>query len=242
MKKENLSENEPMAKPMDPRVAQGAQVIKRDIGSQDSGELTRRAFDKAADDQSDSIPPVLANALKPYIKVLSDIISTPKYRARFVAMIRQMNLEMGKDGEEAEPMAASKEYNDDAINESIAELRKLAGLNEGLGYAMPSESEDSERVTYSKTKKKGDAQVTISANADSMGELHDVLKLAGITLPKSNDEEPEVDSIEVDHDDEEHHDDSEKIAVLSPGLIPGIKPPCFFRLSAVSSGLKTIAV
>ena len=116
MKKENLSENEPMAKPMDPRVAQGAQVIKRDIGSQDSGELTRRAFDKAADDQSDSIPPVLANALKPYIKVLSDIISTPKYRARFVAMIRQMNLEMGKDGEEAEPMAASKEYNDDAIN------------------------------------------------------------------------------------------------------------------------------
>ena len=49
-----------------------------------------------------------------------------------------------------------------------------------------------------------------------MGELHDVLKLAGITLPKSNDEEPEVDSIEVDHDDEEHHDDSEKIAVLSP--------------------------
>ena len=31
-------------------------------------------------------------------------------------------------------------------------------------------------------------------------------------------------------------------AVFSPGLIPGIKPPCLFRLSAVSTGLNTIDV
>ena len=36
--------------------------------------------------------------------------------------------------------------------------------------------------------------------------------------------------------------DSIYSADLSPGLIPGINPPCFFKLSAVSSGLKTIAV
>ena len=31
-------------------------------------------------------------------------------------------------------------------------------------------------------------------------------------------------------------------AVLSPGLIPGIKPPYFLKLSAVSVGLKVIEV
>ena len=31
-------------------------------------------------------------------------------------------------------------------------------------------------------------------------------------------------------------------AVFSPGLIPGINPPCLFKLSAVSVGLKTIDV
>ena len=30
--------------------------------------------------------------------------------------------------------------------------------------------------------------------------------------------------------------------VCLPGLIPGIKPPCFFILSATSFGLKAIAV
>ena len=30
--------------------------------------------------------------------------------------------------------------------------------------------------------------------------------------------------------------------VRSPGRMPGMKPPCFFRLSAVSVGLNTIAV
>jgi len=32
------------------------------------------------------------------------------------------------------------------------------------------------------------------------------------------------------------------LAVCSPGLIPGIKAPDFFKLSAVSRGLKTKAV
>ena len=32
------------------------------------------------------------------------------------------------------------------------------------------------------------------------------------------------------------------LAVFSPGLIPGIKPPYFLKFSACSSGLKTIDV
>ena len=69
-------------------------------------------------------------------------------------------------------------------------------------YGQQSESDDKETVTYSKTKKQGDNTVTVSANADSMDELHDILKLAGITLPKGKDSEEEHDHEEHDHDEE----------------------------------------
>ena len=90
-----------------------------------------------------------------------------------------------------------------------AESLDLSDVKEGLGYGMPQENDETENVTYSKTKKEGDAQVTISANAKSMDELHDVLKLAGITLPKSDkpsDEEPEHDHDEVDPFDKDGDD------------------------------------
>jgi len=63
--------------------------------------------------------------------------------------------------------------------------KKLISLMEGA-FVMPGQSEENENVTYTKTKTQGDASVTVSANAKSMDELHDVLKLAGITLPKSD--------------------------------------------------------
>jgi len=77
--------------------------------------------------------------------------------------------------------------------------KKLLNLMENafpMGMASP--EEESENVSYSKTKSKGDARVTISANAKSMQELHDVLKLAGITLPKNDDHE--------DHEDHDHEE------------------------------------
>lgn len=72
--------------------------------------------------------------------------------------------------------------------------KKLLNLMENT-FVMPGQDEDSENVSYSKTKRKGDASVTVSANASSMQELHDVLKLAGITLPADKEikmDEPEV--------------------------------------------------
>ena len=92
-------------------------------------------------------------------------------------------------------------------------------LDEGLGYAMPSEDEESERVSYSKTKKQGDASVTVSANADSMDELHDILRLAGIDFEKSGEVDHTPDH--KDHDDHEEpkmepKDDMDKVMVISP--------------------------
>ena len=125
--------------------------------------------------------------------------------------------EESKDAKEKQKMAASKEYNENPLEEII----KLAGLTESLGYAEP--GEDSERVTYSKTKKQGDSSVTISANADSMKELHDVLRLAGIDFEDDGDKDPSPDH--KDHDDKEgnepeaSHDADEpegKMMVISP--------------------------
>ena len=86
------------------------------------------------------------------------------------------------------PLAASKDYDADPIEES-------------LGYAMPGQDEEKETVTYSKTKKQGDSSVTVSANADSMDELHDILRLAGIDFEKSG----KVDDT-PDHNDHDDHE------------------------------------
>lgn len=89
--------------------------------------------------------------------------------------------------------------NDKDFNKKLLDIMEYAMGPEVMPGAMdsaPEQDRETENVTYSKTKSKGDASVTISANAKSMQELHDVLKLAGITLPKDKEinmePEPEV--------------------------------------------------
>ena len=110
---------------------------------------------------------------------------------------------------EPEKLAASKQYED---------------IDESMAYAMPGQDEEKETVTYSKTKKQGDASVTVSANADSMDELHDILRLAGIDFEKSGkvDDTPDHDDHD-DHDDHEeapcdHSDNEEPDAIVVKGL------------------------
>ena len=73
--------------------------------------------------------------------------------------------------------------------------KELQSIMEAFYNAAPygnpeqQESEDKESVSYSKTKRQGDASVTVSANADSMEELHSILKLAGIDFDHKGDEE-----------------------------------------------------
>ena len=78
----------------------------------------------------------------------------------------------------------------------------MDALYNAAPYGMPGAQDDSteERVTYSKTQKQGNASITTTANADSMDELHQILKLAGIDK-----DEPEA----HDHDDHEEHDHEE---------------------------------
>ena len=81
--------------------------------------------------------------------------------------------------------------------------KELQSIMEAFYNAAPygnpeqQESEDKEYVSYSKTKRQGDASVTVSANADSMEELHNILKLAGIEIG---------DKEEHDHEEHDHED------------------------------------
>ena len=82
--------------------------------------------------------------------------------------------------------------------------KELQSIMEAFYNAAPygnpeqQQSEDKESVSYSKTKRQGDASVTVSANADSMEELHSILKLAGIDFDHKGEEEHDHDEGECD--------------------------------------------
>lgn len=55
-------------------------------------------------------------------------------------------------------------------------------VNETYGYVAGQDTSD-ENVSYSQTKRSGDATVSVSATAKDMTELHRILKLAGLDVP-----------------------------------------------------------
>ena len=170
----------------DSKVSSKANIIGRKIGADTTGQQ----FGAAADDLEkgkSTLGGKALQAIKPYIRSIVNIMKDPTLFAKFQALMQQADNQM-----QAEP----------------AESVDLSDVKESLAYGMPEQSDESENVTYSKTKKDGDAQVTISANAKSMDELHDVLKLAGITLPKSDQQDDE----EHDHDEVDPFDkDGDKV-------------------------------
>lgn len=74
-------------------------------------------------------------------------------------------------------------------------------INESYPMGVSAPDTYEETVSYTKTKSQGDAQVTVSANAKSMQELHDVLKLAGIEM--SSPEQPEMEPEQPEPEDAE---------------------------------------
>ena len=75
-------------------------------------------------------------------------------------------------------------------------------LDENFPMGVQAPDTDEERVSYSKTKTQGDARVVVSADANSMEELHSVLKLAGIDFENKEPEAEEpADPYDKDSDD-----------------------------------------
>lgn len=91
--------------------------------------------------------------------------------------------------------------------------KKLLNLMESfpmMGVVPTEQEQDKESASYTKTKKTDKGSVTVSANAESMADLHDVLKLAGITLPNSE-KDPEDQPTEPDHVEDPYDKDGDKI-------------------------------
>jgi len=186
----------------------------------DEANLVKQA--KARMAAGEGVPSNMVGALSKYMKVVDDFLEmgsaglTRLKTAHKSATGQELGKEEEPKDDEAMNMVEPEDNgkDDDKKEESINldELRELAGLQEGLGYADP--GEDSERVTYSKTKKQGDASVTVSANADSMGELHDILKLAGIDFDgqgdavpgDAEDEDPEKEDVLLKPEHDHEHD------------------------------------
>lgn len=136
---------------------------------------------------------VARDASAQYIEKFKDMLADTLFGPKLMVLMKQFDANKKKDMDMSPQQelpgmeVASVENSEEPVNENFA-------------YGMPGQDEEKETVTYSKTKKQGDASVTVSANADSMQELHDILRLAGITLPKNNDseedsEEPEEEVI-----------------------------------------------
>jgi len=177
-------------------VAMGSNMAKKEIGGKASGQMTARALDQLQ--SGNVLSRNLIDALEPYANILSDIMEDPKYRNRFLALVRQM-------------------HQDKMSGKEIESIEEAYFPSPEVMSGAVEQEDDKESVSYSKTKKQGDAQVTVSANADSMQELHDILKLAGITLPKTDSqepeqEEPEQEEPEVEMDDECGCDDEPESA------------------------------
>ena len=96
---------------------------------------------------------------------------------------------------------------------------------------------DDETVSYTKTKSQGDAQVTVSANAKSMDELHDVLRLAGIEIGSSEQpeqpepEQPEPEDAECDSCAGEEEPDRDAYSTDKQKIIDVIKARLANKLS-----------
>lgn len=152
---------------------------------------------------------VARDASAQYIEKFKDMLADTLFGPKLMVLMKQFDAQQKKDLDNSPQQelpgmdVASVENSEEPVNENFA-------------YGMPGQDEDKETVTYSKTKKQGDASVTVSANADSMGELHDILKLAGIDFDgqgdavpgDAEDEDPEKEDVllkpEHDHDDHEH--------------------------------------
>lgn len=144
------------------------------------------AYDWEMLDGPEYSPEELAPVLKKYYKELlaflkkkdqggmweskDGIDQHPEVRKRYDAMLKTKP-------DSHERRRAVRAY----MNKKKELRREVAESIQSIGYDDMS-NQETENVSYSKTKTNGDASVTVSANAKSMQELHDILKLAGVSL------------------------------------------------------------
>ena len=90
-------------------------------------------------------------------------------------------------------------------DESIQELKQLAGLEEAMSDAygvVPSEDKLEGSVEYKQHKNNDKGSVSVEASAETMDDLHDILKLAGVDMAMDLNKTEKGDDADHDHDEE----------------------------------------
>ena len=90
-------------------------------------------------------------------------------------------------------------------DESIQKLKQLAGLEEAMSDAygvVPSEDKLEGSVEYKQHKNNDKGSVSVEASAETMDDLHDILKLAGIDMAMDLNKTEKGDDADHDHDEE----------------------------------------
>jgi hypothetical protein len=106
------------------------------------------------------------------------------------------------------------------IDDCMKEMKESVSEAMSDIYGQPKDLEGGVEFKQHKGNDKG--QVSIEASAESMDDLHELLKLAGVEMSVDlKQAEKPVDSDNKDHDEPESHDDKEepkdkKVMVISP--------------------------
>ena len=90
-------------------------------------------------------------------------------------------------------------------DESIQKLKQLAGLEEAMSDAygvVPSEDKLEGSVEYKQHKNNDKGSVSVEASAETMDDLHDILKLAGVDMAMDLNKTEKGDDEDHDHDQE----------------------------------------
>ena len=90
-------------------------------------------------------------------------------------------------------------------DESIQKLKQLAGLEEAMSDAygvVPSEDKLEGSVEYKQHKNNDKGSVSVEASAETMDDLHDILKLAGVDMAMDLNKTEKGDDEDHDHDEE----------------------------------------
>tara|TARA_B100001057_G_scaffold476782_1_gene545203 strand:- start:2138 stop:3316 length:1179 start_codon:yes stop_codon:yes gene_type:complete len=157
----------------------------------------------------------MGQAVAKYMQVVTDFLNMG---GAGLSKLKQtaksfLGKEIGKKEEEPE-MEPNMQMDEPEMKKEesmdLSDLMKLAGLNEGLGYAMPQE-ENEGSVSFSQEKNTDKGSVSIEANADNMEELAKIMKLAGLELPNmqqasADDEEPEQEELLIPQEEEKCDD------------------------------------
>ena len=78
---------QPVAAPVDPKVATGAQTVGKTLGAKGSGQMVAKGLGQVS--QGKSVTGQMSKAIAPFVEPLEKILADPMLKQKFLALIKQ---------------------------------------------------------------------------------------------------------------------------------------------------------